>query len=134
MFSITDCDLYGVWTTPFYGKIIFVLQWKEVASSNKIRVLQKAWIFWNIFRFINDLCSFNKSNFENNYTDIYPDKLELKKENEDRSKASLFDLLIEVHNRKFTTDLLIKENFFPFISNIFLLYNYCSFICHWQIT
>ena len=45
----------------------------------------------------------------------YPDELELKMENEDPCKASFFDLLIEVHDRKFTTCCLIKEICFPFI-------------------
>ena len=45
--------------------------------------MRKVGIFSNIFRFIDDLCSFNNDEFENNFDDIYPDELELKKENED---------------------------------------------------
>ena len=35
-------------------------------------------IFSNIFRFIDDLCTFNNDEFENNYDNIFPDELELK--------------------------------------------------------
>ena len=66
--------------------------------------------------FIDDLCTFNNNEFENNYKDIYPDELELKKENEDPCKASFFDLSIEVHDSKFTTELFDKGMLFPFIS------------------
>lgn len=45
--------------------------------------MRKVGIFSNIFGFIDDLCSFNNDEFENNFDDIYPDELELKKENED---------------------------------------------------
>ena len=47
-----------------------------------------------VFSFIDDLCTFNNDEFENNYNDLYPDELELKKENEDSYKASVLDLSI----------------------------------------
>ena len=46
-------------------------------------------IFSNTFRFIDDLYTrFNNNGFENNYNDIYPDELELKKKNIDCCKVS----------------------------------------------
>ena len=41
----------------------------------------------NIFRFLDDLHTFNNNEFENNYNDIYPSELELKKKNEDPCKV-----------------------------------------------
>ena len=37
----------------------------------------------NIFRFIYDLCTLSNNEVENNYSNIFHDELELKKENED---------------------------------------------------
>ena len=45
-------------------------------------------------RFIDLLCIFNNSEFENNYNDIYSDELELKIESKDPCKASFWDLSI----------------------------------------
>ena len=81
------------------------------------RELQKATIFSNIFRLIDDLCTFNKNEFENNYINIYPDELELKKENKAPCKASFFDLLKEVYERKLTNDLFDERHAFPFYIN-----------------
>ena len=71
--------------------------------------MQKAHIFPNIFRFIDDLCIFNDNEFENNYNGIYPNVLELKKENEDLCKASSLDLSKEVNNGKYTTAQFTKR-------------------------
>ena len=49
--------------------------------------------------------TFNNEEFESSYKDIYPDELELEKENEDPCKASFFGLSVEVHDRKCTTEL-----------------------------
>ena len=50
---------------------------------------KKSHIFSNTFRFIDDLYTcFNNNGFENNYNDIYPDELELKKKNIDCCKFS----------------------------------------------
>ena len=73
--------------------------------------------------FIDDLCTFNNNEFENNYKDIYPDELELKKENEDPCKASFFDLSIEVHDSKFTTELFDKRDAFSFYINCMLYFD-----------
>ena len=83
----------------------------------KKRDLQKTRIFSVIFRFIDDLCTFNNDELENNYNNIYPHELELKKKNEDPCKASFLDLSEEVYNRKFSTNLLDKRDAFPFYSN-----------------
>ena len=85
-----------------------------MASSHKKRDLQKAHIFSNILRLIDDLHTFNNNEFENSYHDIYPDELELKKENEDPCKVSSLSLSMEVHDRKFTIMFTDKRDVFPF--------------------
>ena len=51
------------------------------------------------------------------FNNIYPNKLQLKKENEDSYKASFLDLSIEIHNRKLTTNLFVNRDAFPFYIN-----------------
>ena len=46
---------YEVWHNPFHGKLIFVLIWNEVASSNKKKNLQKNYIFSNFLIFTSAL-------------------------------------------------------------------------------
>ena len=64
--------------------------------------------------FIDDLYTINNDEFEKNYNLIYPDELELKNENKDLCKASFLDLTIDVHDRKFTSNLFDKRYAFPF--------------------
>ena len=61
----------------------------------------------------------------NNWRGIYPDELILKKENEDPSQASILDLLIKLHDRKFTTELLDKSLYLSFPFYVFPFYMYC---------
>lgn len=70
----------------------------------------------NIFRFIDNPCTSNNNQSENNYQDIYPDELELKKENEYPCTASFVHLSIKVCARQFTTSYLRKGMTFTFIS------------------
>ena len=50
----------------------------------------------NIFRFIDDLNSINDGGeFESNYSNIYPEELQLSKENTDKHEASFLDLNIK---------------------------------------
>lgn len=53
--------------------------WKTFSCISIILDLQRARIFSNIFRFTDDLCTFNNNHFKNNYTDICSDGPELKK-------------------------------------------------------
>lgn len=70
----------------------------------------------NIFRFIDNPCTSNNNQFENNYQDIYPDELELEKENEYPCTALFVQLSIKVYARQFTTSCLQKGMTFTFIS------------------
>lgn len=54
--------------------------------------MPKARILSSIFRFMDNLCTFDNDKFENNYSNIYNDEQELKKENEDPCKAWCLDI------------------------------------------
>ena len=86
--------------------------------KQKKRNLQKTRNFSNTVRLIDDdLRSFNKDEFENNYNNIYPKELELERESADPCKASFLDLSIEKSTiGNLPLSFLIKEMSFLFIS------------------
>ena len=85
-----------------------------MASSDQ-RNMQKACIFSSIFRIIDDLFTFRNDKFENNYNDVHPNQLVIKKEDEDPCETSFLYLAIEVYDRKLTTKILLDT--FPFYIN-----------------
>ena len=77
--------------------------------------LVKARKLCNIFRFIDDLNSINDGGeFENDYSNIYPEELQLGKENTDEHEASFMDLNIKIKDGKFHFGLFDKRDSFPF--------------------
>ena len=76
--------------------------------------MQKSSTFSNIFRFVDDLCTFNDE-FEITYTDIYPDALG-QKVYEDTCKDSSLDISLDVIDRAFTSKLIDNTYAFPVIS------------------
>ena len=91
----------------------------------KINNPSKARKFNNTFRFIDDLATINDDGeFEKNKDDIYPEELELKKENVGLKNASFMDLSVNVKNKQFSLKLYDKRDDFnfdivwmPFLSN-----------------
>ena len=77
--------------------------------------LSKARKLCNIFRFIDDLNSINDGGeFESSFSKIYPEELQLGKENTDKREASFLDLDIKIKDGKFHFGLLNKRDSFPF--------------------
>ena len=77
--------------------------------------LIKARKLCNIFRFIDDLNSINDGGeFERSYSNMYPEELQLGKENTDKREASLLDLNIKIKDGKFHFGLFDKKDSFPF--------------------
>ena len=71
--------------------------------------------FCNIFRFIDDLNSINDDGeFESNYSNIYPEELQIGKENTDKNEASSLHLNIKIVDGKFHFGLFDKRDSFPF--------------------
>ena len=68
----------------------------------------------NIFRFIDDLNSISDGGeFESNYSNIYPEELQLGKENTDKHEASFLDLNSKIKDRKFHLGFFDRDSF-PF--------------------
>ena len=77
--------------------------------------LIKARKLCNIFRFIVDLNSINGGGeFESNYSNIYPEDLQLGKENTYKHEASFLDLNIKIKDGKFYFSPFDKSDLFPF--------------------
>ena len=95
LLSSIDWSPYMVWSSPFYDKCNFhFLKNKKQFLQLKIRDLQIACTFSNIFRPRDDLCTFDNNKFKNYYNDIYLNELEFKKKNEDSCKTAFLDLSI----------------------------------------
>ena len=67
-----------------------------MASSKKRTGPVKGLHIFKYFRIIDDLCTVNNNEFENNYNDVYHAELELKKENEDPCKALSFKFITNI--------------------------------------
>ena len=77
--------------------------------------LVKAKQLCNILRFIDDLNSINHGGeFESNYSYIYPEELQLGKENTDKHEVSFLGLNIKIKDEKFHFGLFEKRDSFPF--------------------
>ena len=101
---------------PFMANLFLYFYENKWILKNKKSNLKLARMFGNTFRFIDDLIAINDGgHFENNYMDIYPDELELKKENNNNKAATFLDLKIHITaNKQFSTSLFDKRDAFPF--------------------
>ena len=88
-----------------------------MVPSKTFENFQKFRIFSNNFKFIDDLCNLDYKEFENNYNDICPDELELKKEDGDCFESSCFWNWAETHDKKLTRKLFDKKDVFSFYIN-----------------
>ena len=78
----------------------------ELKKNNLIKVRKLC----NIFRFIDDLNSVNDGEeFESNYSNIYPEELQLGRENTDKHEASFLDLKIKKKDGKIDFGLFAKR-------------------------
>ena len=67
------------------------------------------------FRLIDDITVINSNGvFASHIKDIYPESLNLNKENSDDSRANVLDLNIVIHEGKFKVNLYDKRDDFPF--------------------
>ena len=83
----------------------------SIKKSNNILARK----FGQVFRYIDDLLTLNDGNsFESHFKDIYPEELQLNKENADSSSTNFLDLHIQIINQIFTTELFDKRDHFGF--------------------
>ena len=71
--------------------------------------------FRHVFRFIDDLISFNDDGeFEKSFLEIYPREMEVKKENEVDTAASYLELGLAINDDRVTSKLYDKRDAFKF--------------------
>ena len=82
--------------------------------------------FGHVYRFIEDLIAVNDGKeFDNSFKEIYPEELELKKENANDIVAIFLDLNIIIKERDFSMELLDERDRFNFYM-MRLPYNYSN--------
>ena len=105
MYYIYTCITYNIYIYILYIHVLYIIY------INKYFIYKLC----NIFRFIDDLNSISDGGeFESNYSNIYPEELQLGKENTDKHKASFLDLNIKIKDGKFQFGLFDKRDSFPF--------------------
>ena len=86
-----------LFSAPFFANLFLYYYEKKWITDLKKKDLLKARKLGNIFRFIDDLSAINDNReFEKNCQQIYPEELELGKENLDNNEASFLDLNIKI--------------------------------------
>ena len=100
---------------PFFANL-FLFHYESMwLKSIKNGQYGKARKFGNVFRFIDDLIAINDGGeFENNYLEIYPPELILKKENTSSSEATFLDLHLLIVDGQIKTTLYDKRDAFGF--------------------
>ena len=100
---------------PFFANLFLYYY-----ESSWLRKIQKsnntlARKFGNVFRFIDDLLALNDGlSFESYHREIYPEELELTKENSCQSETDFLDLHITIDEGVFKTKLYDKRDYFGF--------------------
>ena len=86
--------------------------WLKTIKKNNYILARK---FGQVFRYIDDLLALNDGqSFETFFKDIYPEELQLNKENDNSSNTNFLDLHISIENGVFTTRLYDKRDHFGF--------------------
>ena len=100
---------------PFFPNLFLFFYdsiWLKSIKNTNYEVVRK---FGNVFRFINDLIAINDTNeFENDYNEIYPSGLILKKENTSHTETTFLDLHLCINEGQIQTSLYDKRNFYNF--------------------
>ena len=87
---------------PFFANLFLYFYESKWMNELKKNDLIKAKKLCGIFRFNDHLSSINDGGeFESNYSNIYPEELQLGKENTDKHEASFLDLNIKIKDGKF---------------------------------
>ena len=100
---------------PFFANLFLHFNERKWMNELKKNDLLKARKLCNTFRFIDDLNSINDGReFENNFSKIYPEELQLSNENTDKHEASYLDLDIKIKDEMFHSGLFDKRDSFLF--------------------
>ena len=100
---------------PFFANLFlyhYESSWLKSIKKTNNTLARK---FGKVFRYIDDLLALNDGHsFESFYHEIYPEELQLNKENEDNTQTNFLDLHIKINNGIFTTELYDKRDSFGF--------------------
>ena len=100
---------------PFFANLFlyhYESSWLKGIKKTNNSVARK---FGNVFRYIDDLLALNDGlSFESYYREIYPEELQLTKENITNDETNFLDFNIKINNRVFTTSLYDKRDHFGF--------------------
>ena len=101
---------------PFFANLFLHHYESEWLGTIKNQEYHCAHKFSNAFRFIDDLIVINDSNeFLRSHPEIYPEELELKRENDNEKEATFLDLHINIDpDGKIKTKLYDKRNYYNF--------------------
>ena len=101
---------------PFFANLFLYYYESRWMNELKKKDLIRARKLCNIFRFIDDLNAINDDagEFEKHFQDIYPEELELGKENSSNLIASFLDLDLKIKDGRFQVGLFDKRDGFPF--------------------
>ena len=113
------CQLIGIPMgsdpAPFFANLFLYYYESNWVNEIKRHDLIRARKFGNVFRFIDDLNAINDGGeFESNFRNIYPEELQLNKENTSNFETSFLDLQIKIENGKFVVGLFDKRDDFNF--------------------
>ena len=98
----------------FANLFLFYYESKWITSIRKNNYIL-ARKFGQVFRYIDDLLALNDGkSFETYHTEIYPEELQLNKENDGYTQSTFLDLDISIDNGIFKTKLFDKRNDFGF--------------------
>ena len=100
---------------PYFANLFlyhYESSWLKLIKKTNNTLARK---FGNVFRYIDDLLALNDGlSFESHYHEIYPEELQLTKENLTNDETNFLDLNIKITNRVFTTTLYDKRDHFGF--------------------
>ena len=100
---------------PFFANLFlyhYESSWLKSIRKTNNTLARK---FGKVFRYIDDLLALNDGlSFESFYSEIYPEELQLNKENEDNTQTNFLDLHIAIDNGIFVTQLYDKRDSFGF--------------------
>ena len=101
--------------SPFFANLFlyhYESSWLKSIKKTNNTLARK---FGNVVRYINDLLPLiDGQSFESFHHEIYPEELQLNKENVDNTETNFLDLHIKIDNKIFTTMLYDKRDHFGF--------------------
>ena len=100
---------------PFFANLfLYVYESRFITNLMKVD-RNRALKFRHIFRFIDDLIVLNdEGEFMKSFSEIYPEEMELKRENKSDTSASYLEMAMAIEDRQISTNLYDKRDAFGF--------------------